>query len=129
MGQCSGMTPEQACDTPRVTPVEATVRTVVDLLVRREYEAVERMTHGDGMSAREIEAAISEYGRILVRPDPAEWWPLVEITPVTVERGKLHVAAPLWTAEEGRSDLTLELWLNEFAPELYRAALFRIHVL
>lgn len=81
------------------------------------------------MSAREIEAAISEYGRILVRPDPAEWWPLVEITPVTVERGKLHVAAPLWTAEEGRSDLTLELWLNEFAPELYRAALFRIHVL
>ncbi len=81
------------------------------------------------MSAGEIDEAISEYGRTLVRPEAAEWWPLVEITPVTAERGKLHVAAPLWTAEEGRSDLTVELWLTEFAPELYRPTLLKIHVL
>jgi hypothetical protein len=115
--------------TPRVTPVEVAVRTVVDLLVRREYDGVERMTEGARMSAAEISEAIAEYGRTLVRPDPAEWWPLVEITPVAAERGKLHVAAPLWTAEEGRSDLMLELWLHEVAPELYRATLLNIHVL
>jgi hypothetical protein len=124
------MTPEAAMrHTPKVTPVEVTVRTLVDLLVRGEYEAVERMTEGDRMSAREIDQEISEYGRTLARPDPAEWWPLVEITPVTAERGKLHVAVPLWTVEEGRSDLTLELWLNEFAPQLYRPTLLGIHVL
>ena len=81
------------------------------------------------MSVGEIDRAISEYGRTLVPPDPVGWWPLVEITPVTAERAKLHVAAPLWTVEEGRSDLTLELWLNEFAPQLYRPTLLGIHVL
>jgi hypothetical protein len=112
-----------------VTPVEVAVGTVVDLLVRREYEAVERVTEGDLMSAGEISEAISEYSRTLVRPNRGEWWPLVVVTPVTAEPGKLHVAAPLWTAEEGRSDLTLELLLTEFAPELYRPTLLNIHVL
>jgi hypothetical protein len=112
-----------------VTSVEVAVGTVFDLLVRGEYEAVERMTEGDRMSAGEISEAISEFGRTLVRPDTEEWWPLVVVTPVTAERGKLHVAAPLWTAEEGRSDLTLELWLTEFAPELCRPTLLNIHVL
>jgi hypothetical protein len=123
------MTAERACHTQRVTPVEVTVGTVVDLLVRSEYETVERITEGDRMSASEIAEAISEYGRTLVLPEPTEWWPLVMVTPVTAEPGKLHVAAPLWTAEEGRSDLTLELWLNEIGPDLYRATLLNIHVL
>ena len=30
------------------------------------------------MSAGEIDEAISEYGRTLVRPEAAEWWPLME---------------------------------------------------
>ena len=112
-----------------MTPLEVAVRVIVDLLVRREYDVVERMTKGDRMSAAAMSQAISQYGRRLVRPDPADWWPLVEITPVSVEHGMVHVAAPLWTAEEGRSDLTLELWLTEFAPQLYRATLLNIHVL
>ena len=111
-----------------MTPIEVAVRVVVDLLVRGEYETIERMTEGARMSASEIGEAVSEYGRTLVPPDPA-WWPLVEITPVAVERAKFHVAAPLWTLEEGRSDLTLELWLTEFAPELYRATLLDMHAL
>jgi hypothetical protein len=41
----------------------------------------------------------------------------------------IHVAVPLWTSEEGRSDLTLELRLTEFAPELHRATLLNVHVL
>jgi hypothetical protein len=90
------------------------------------------------MSATQISEAISKYGRTLVPPDSDEWWPLVEITPVVEEPGKLHVAAPLWTAEEGRSDLTLELWLTEVVPlgdwapefgQLWRAALLDIHVI
>ena len=121
-------TPSQACETRTMTPIEVAVRVGIDLLVRGEYETIERMTAGARISASEIGEAVSEYGRTLVPPDP-EWWPLVEITPVAGERAKFHVVAPLWTLEEGRSDLTLELWLTEFAPELYRATLLDIHVL
>jgi hypothetical protein len=112
-----------------MSPIEVTVRTVVDLLARKEYETVERMTQGIRMSAKDIAEAIAAYGRTLTPPDPSTWWPLVTVTPVTGESGKYHVAAPLWTKEEGPSDLTVELWLNEFAPELFRPALLNIHVL
>jgi hypothetical protein len=110
-------------------PVEVAVRVIVDLLVRGQYETVERITEGMRLSAAEIAEAIEEYGRALVAPDPDAWWPVVEVTPVTAEPGKYHVAAPLWTREEGRSDLTVELWLTEFAPGLYRPTLLNIHVL
>jgi hypothetical protein len=112
-----------------VTPIEVSVRTIVDLLVRGEYETVERITEGFRMSAGEIEKGIADYGRTLVAPDVSAWWPLVIVTPVTSEPGKYHVAVPLWTAEEGRSDLSIELWLTEFAAGLYRPALLNIGVL
>ena len=112
-----------------VTPVEVSVRIIVDLLVRGDYMAVERITQNFRMSAAEMHEAISEYGRTLVPPDPLTWWPQVVITPVTTEHGKVHVAAPLWTEEEGKSDLTVELWLTEFAPGLFRPGLLNIHVL
>jgi hypothetical protein len=112
-----------------MTPIEVSVRTIVDLLVRGEYMGVERITQGFRRSAAEIAEAIGEYGRTLVAPDPQAWWPLVVITPVTSEPGKVHVAAPLWTEEEGRSDLTVELWLTEFMPGLFRPGLLNIHVL
>lgn len=112
-----------------MSPIEVAVGTVVDLLARGEYETVERMTQGNRMSAKDIAEAIAAYGRTLTSPDLSTWWPLVTITPVTREPGKYHVAAPLWTKEEGPSDLTVELWLTEFAPELFRPALLNIHVL
>lgn len=79
------------CNTWSVKAIEAAVRTVVDLLARSEYEAVERLTSGDQMTASEIDEAISVYGRTLVRPESG-WWQLVEVTPVTVEPAKVHVA-------------------------------------
>lgn len=87
------------------------------------------MTQGVRMTAAEILQAITEYGRILVAPPQEVWWPLVVITPVEGEPPTLQVAAPLWTKEEGRSDLTMELWLTEFGPGLLRPALLNIHVL
>ena len=111
-----------------MSPIEVTVRTVIDLLVRGDYETVERITGGQRMSRLEIDEAVSEYGRTLVPPGE-DWWQLVEVSPVTAEPGKFHIAAPLWTDEEGRSDLSVELWLTEFAPGLYRASLLNIHVL
>jgi hypothetical protein len=80
------------------------------------------------MSTAEIQEAVSEYGRTLAVPG-AEWWETVQVTPVIVEPGKFHVAAPLWTAEEGTSDLSVELWVTEIGPALYRPSLLNIHAL
>jgi len=59
----------------------------------------------------DLPRAVREYGRSLVAPD-ASWWSTVTLTPVDATAGGLHVEAPLWTAEEGRSDLSLEARLT-----------------
>lgn len=87
------------------------------------------MTQGIRMSAKDMRWRSPTMGELSLLLTQSTWWPLVIVTPVTGESGKYHVAAPLWTKEEGPSDLTLELWLNEFAPELFRPALLNIHVL
>jgi hypothetical protein len=104
------------------------VRTIVDLLVRGEYETVERITRGERLTATDMAEAVAGYGRTLTTPG-LEWWSLVVVTPIRPPGRRLHVAAPLWTREEGRSDLTLELELTEFAPEAYETAVENIHVL
>jgi hypothetical protein len=112
-----------------MNPIEVCVRTFVDLLVRSEYETIERMTRGHRMSSGEIAAAVQEYGRRLVPPDEAAWWPLVEVLPVRSEPAQFHVVVPLWTEEEGRSDLSAELWLEELSPAVYAPTLLDVHVL
>jgi hypothetical protein len=112
-----------------MTPIEVCIRTVVDLLVRGEYETLERMTRGQRMSADQIEGAVAEYGRTLTRPDEESWWPLVDVVPVESEPGRFHAAVPLWTCEEGRSDLSVEIWLTEFASDVYAPTLLDIRVL
>jgi hypothetical protein len=111
-----------------MSDLEATVRTAVELLVRGEPENLEEMTRGKRLSAAQLAQAISEYGRTLV-PPPLEWWKAVEVTPITNSPGMFHVAAPMWTAEEGRSDLTLELWVQASDGGLEIEAVLDLHVL
>lgn len=112
-----------------MTALETAVRTIVDLLVRGEYGTVERISRGRRLSAAELERAVTEYGRRLCAPE-SEWWDSVELTPITAAaEPAFHVAAPLWTVEEGRSDLTLELRLIEIAEEVYDTEVEDLHVL
>jgi hypothetical protein len=111
------------------TALETAVRFIVDLLVRGEYETVERLTRRRRLGAYELRSAISTYGRTLVPPGPG-WWDAVRVTPIEQSPSKsFHVAAPLWTQEEGRSDLTVELRLTESGRELYDAEVLDLHVL
>jgi hypothetical protein len=111
-----------------MTVMEAAVRIVVDLIVRGQYTAVERITRGRGMTADELERAVAAYGRTLVSPDD-EWWSLVDVTEIAVERNAFHVAAPMWTVEEGRSDLTLELRLRQTSAGIFESEILDLHVL
>jgi hypothetical protein len=112
-----------------LTAIEAAVRIVVDLLVRRQYETIQKLTCGRRLSAKELRSAVEDYGRELVPPAEG-WWQTVDVTPVRdVERPEFHIAAPLWTREEGRSDLTLELRLLEARGGSYETQVLDLHVL
>lgn len=56
---------------------------------------------------------------------PAEW--RIQATDM-IGDGK-HVAVGMWTKQEGRSDLTLELELREAHPDQWKARILGLHVL
>jgi hypothetical protein len=113
-----------------IDPVKAslTVQRVLNFLVRGDYWAVDRITDGQRLSASDIEHAIAEYGRRLVHP-PLDGLlrSVVEIEGSSPTRWSVYV--DLWTAEEGRSDLTMELTLSDSSGEMYDVEIDNIHVL
>ena len=112
-----------------MSAIEVDVRVIVDLLFRGQFMTVEKVTRGRRLTEREIESAVSAYGRTLVAPGK-NWWSTVEVTPINAgERAAFHVVAPFWTREEGRSDLSLELRLTESPAHVYEVELIDIRVL
>lgn len=85
------------------------VREIVELLAAGKYAEVEALTGGIRLSAQEMAKAIVDYGRQLVIP-PEEAFGLMDVVEVrNVQPPRWSVTMPLWTREEGRSDLSLEL--------------------
>lgn len=111
-----------------MSAIETAVRVIISLLVRGEYQAIERVTHRRRLSAQQLERAVTDYRRTVVEP-AAGWWDEVTVTPIDAgDRAAFHVAAPLWTAEEGRSDLTLELKLVGSGQDTYESEVLDLHV-
>jgi hypothetical protein len=95
------------------------VRRLIDMLVAEDYDAIEEATRGRRLTAEQLRQAVDEYGQELQMPPqvmfhnfdvneiegaiPRAWWVLVD----------------LCTAQEGRSDLTLEIRLTDTGGELY----------
>lgn len=94
------------------------VRVVVDLLVRGDYEELETLTEGRHFSAPGLADAIGGRGLDLIDP-PEDAYGAVDAVEVTGTgraaggRRAFRVEFPLWTAQEGRSDLDLHLTLSE----------------
>jgi hypothetical protein len=85
------------------------IHQVITLLVAGKYTELEALTHGVRLSAKEIENAISDYGKKLVLL-PENSFGLMDVVEVKDAIPKRwSIAMPLWTQEEGRSDLTLEI--------------------
>lgn len=107
--------------------VEFAVRQVVALLASGDYSGLEALTRGVRLNASQIEQAITDYGRSVVLP-PDDGYELIEaIEVITAPRGTWSVTVPLWTAEEGRSDLTAELTVL-IAAEGVTVELDNLHV-
>lgn len=48
--------------------IERTLAQIVDLLVKKSYAELERITHGVRLRAPEIEEAVRDYGRTIAQP-------------------------------------------------------------
>lgn len=88
--------------------IQKTVAELIALLASARYVDVEAMTRSIRLTATEIDAAIKGYGRQLIEP-PVDAWQFMNIVPVrSSSPQRWSVVMPLWTIEEGRSDLSLE---------------------
>jgi len=105
------------------------VADLVSLLAAGKFEEVIRKAPGSRVSAEQLRNAVFEYGRTLV-PLPAGSYELIDYIAVLGSSPlEWSVVAPLFTAEEGRSDLSLELSVFEQAAGGYRVEVDNLHVL
>jgi hypothetical protein len=104
------------------------VNRIVSLLVVGRYADLEQQTHGVRLTANEMAKAIADYGRTLV-PPPQDGFKLMNVVEIKEAQPKRwSVAIPLWTKEEGRSDLTVEMTIVE-REDTFLIELDDIHVL
>ena len=88
--------------------IERTLRKVVELLVRKDYPALEQLTRGGRLNAAEIGSGVDDYGRTLVLPPP-EAFSRVDVVPVRGTTPPAYsIRFRLFTREEGESDLEVQ---------------------
>lgn len=99
-------------------PFVSLVREFVTLLSQGEFAEIERRSGGMRLSAAELATAVAEYPYSLEEPPAAstELWEVYELSDDT----GWAVVVPLWTREEGRSDLSLDLTVRRAAAGLFR---------
>lgn len=106
-----------------------TIKLVTDLLAQMKYGDLAILSKGTRLSAGEIQILVTEYGRKIV-PLPPEGFARLDIVAINgtdPQRWSLHV--PIFTVEEGQSDLTLQLTLIDSSNEHYAIAIDDLHVL
>jgi hypothetical protein len=106
-----------------------TISRIVALIAEGRYEDVSRLCDGSRLSAKEMKAAVAMYGRTIV-PLPQKAASL--ISSVRIQKAAdptWSVVVPLFTREEGRSDLSLELMVTESQPGSVAVHVDDLHVL
>ena len=98
--------------------VQTAIREIVSLICDRQFAAALQRCAMSRLTESDIQKVIDDYGRTLSRP-PVE---AVQFDDIVNVEGRsepvLSVRVPLWTLEEGRSDLTIELTIMQKADGL-----------
>ena len=106
-----------------------TVHRLVEMLVAGDYDGLERVSRGRRLTAEQLRQAVEEYGRELRMP-PEVVFDNLDVNEIegAIPRAS-WVLVDLWTVEEGRSDLTLEIRLTDTGGKLYDFEIDNLHVL
>jgi len=89
--------------------LEQIVRSVVNCLVIGKYADIVHSCSVSRLTADDLFEVVRDYGRTLIEPPPEAYQDLDAIAVRSSIPPTWSVCAPLWSREEGRSDLTLEL--------------------
>ncbi len=112
-----------------MTALQVAVSVLVSLLAAGDFDVAAAMTRGDRLSAEALREAVDRYGRTLVAL-PAEELERLDVVELQGrEYPTFHVVVDLWTAEEGRSDLSLELELVDRYEGAFETRILDLHVL
>lgn len=109
--------------------IKATIVRLLHWLVAGDYVAIERATRGIRLSAALLQQAVVDYGRTLIMP-PASALNVLDVIEVDASSPRAwSVRVDLWTAEEGRSDLSLECTLVDCPGDFLGVEVDNLHVL
>jgi hypothetical protein len=90
-------------------PVRSALDEIVPLLVAGRMEDIQRIDRGGRMKADEWRTRIAEYGKTLRKPPQGDF-ETSDVIPLQGQEGSAwSVWYRLWTVEEGKSDLAVEL--------------------
>lgn len=103
------------------------VRRLIEDLVAGRYAEIAADGRAGRLTEAELRTAIEQYGRTLV-PLPADGEKLVAIYEQASQPDAVTLDVPLWTREEGRSDLTLSVMAIK-QGETYTVEVNDLHVL
>jgi hypothetical protein len=107
---------------------EHAVRSIIALLADRQYDAVASMTGSRRLTSAELRAAVEEYGRTIVIP-LGGLPPGIDEIQDGEDPQVLYLVVDMWTAEEGRSDLSLELTLTANRLGLVDVEIDNLHMM
>lgn len=108
--------------------IKARTKRVIQMLVNKEYDELVRYTSGKRLPKKEIEYAIGDYCCTIITPPDRVYDELDVIEVDNPAQREWSIRAPLWTKEEGRSDLGIELSILEDNKEEFRVELDNIIV-
>ena len=93
--------------------MQAVVRSLITQIVNRDFEAAVRSCSSSRLSADDLREVIRTYGcKLIDLPEHAyDRLDVIEITDSNPPAWSVHV--PLWSEEEGLSDLTLQLTIEK----------------
>lgn len=98
-------------------------------IVDRKFEALFRIAPESRVKITDFRNALSDYGgTVVMPPEPIE----TLLNVIEVRNSKpvsWSIQLPMWTREEGRSDLTLEMQFTESKSEFYEVEIDDLHVL
>lgn len=106
--------------------IEVTARYLHELLANRKYVEMEHISGGRRLTADELAESIRDYGCCVT--SPPEHLQL-DVVKVETAADKWSVNVPIFTSEEGMSDLTLEVTMTMTGDSLCRVEIDNIHVL
>ncbi len=103
------------------------VRRLIEDLAAGRYADIAADGRAGRLTEAELRTAVAAYGRTLV-PLPSDSDRFVDIYEQKFHPDAVALDVPLWTLEEGRSDLTLSLTATK-QGETYTVAVDDLHVL